>query len=77
MKLLFLPGDVVQPNASWYGRDIPERRPRYTVDGYSDAHLRAKNPVVTLKRISKKSGKTYYETYHQDWLELVKAVKRE
>ena len=77
MKLLFLPGDIVQPNDSWYkGRETPDRRPRYTVDGYSDRMLKVANPVVTLKRVSKKSGRTNYETYHQDWLELVKPVKR-
>jgi hypothetical protein len=78
LKLLFLPGDIVQPNDSWYEGQVrvPKHRPRYMVSGYSDDMLRAKNPVVTLKRTSKKSGKTYYDTFHQDWLELVKAVKR-
>ena len=77
MRPQFLPGDVVQPNDSWYkGRDVPASRPRYTVSGYSDDMLKVKNPVVTLKRISKKSGKTYYDTFHQNWLELVKPVKR-
>ncbi len=77
MKTQFLPGDIVQPNDSWYkGREIPESRPRYTVTGYCNEMLRVRNPVVTLKRVSKKTGRTYYETYHQDWLELVKPVKR-
>lgn len=80
MKPKFLPGDVVQPNDSWYtGQDSiydRNRRPRYTVTGYSDEMLRVKNPVVTLKRTSKKSGNAYYDTFHQDWLELVKPVKR-
>ena len=76
MRLLFLPGDIVQPNDSWYkGRDVPASRPRYTVSGYSDSMLKVRNTVVTLKRASK-SGKTYYDTYHQNWLELVEPVKR-
>ena len=77
MKPQFLPGDIVQPNDSWYtDREIPEKRPRYTVTGYSNEMLRVKNAVVTLKRVSNETGNVYYDTFHQDWLELVKAVQR-
>ena len=75
MKPLFLPGDIVTVDDSFYWNGPPKPKLRYTVTGYSNNELRDLRPMVTLKRISK-SGKPYYDTYHQDWLELVTPVKR-
>lgn len=71
MRILFKTGEKVRANDEWNKEKPRSERRIMVVTGYSDRYLKVGNPVVNLRMTSRKTGKTYYTSFHQGFLEAV------